>query len=79
MRGAIHELVERLQGTEASLTTSIAGILTVALQGLIDAELTGRIHAEPGVSHLLRTVLCNARPPSQVAVDLARDVEVAFP
>jgi len=29
---AIHELAERLQGADASLTTSIADILTVALK-----------------------------------------------
>ncbi len=45
---AIHELAERLQGTDASLTTSIADILTVPLQELIEAELTARIGAEPG-------------------------------
>jgi hypothetical protein len=44
---AIHQLAERLQGTDASLTTSIAEILGTALQELIAAELSATIGAEP--------------------------------
>lgn len=45
---AIDELAERLTGVDASLTTSIADILSAALQELIEAELTARIGAAPG-------------------------------
>ncbi len=47
-QSAMHELAERLQDTDATLTTSIADILGAAIQELIEAELSARIGAEPG-------------------------------
>ncbi len=38
---ALSDLAGRLAGTDASLSTSLRDILAVALQELIEAELTG--------------------------------------
>ena len=45
---ALSDLAARLLGTDASLSTSLRDILTVALQELIEAELTATIGAAPG-------------------------------
>ena len=45
---ALSNLAARLLGTDASLSTSLRDILTVALQELIEAELTATIGAAPG-------------------------------
>lgn len=45
---ALSDLAARLAGTDASLSTSLRDILTVALQELIEAELTATIGASPG-------------------------------
>jgi putative transposase len=45
---AIDDIAARLQGTDATLATSLSEILAAALQELIEAELTGRTGAEPG-------------------------------
>ena len=44
---ALSDLAARLLGTDASLSTSLRDILTVALQELIEAELTATINSEP--------------------------------
>jgi len=77
-QSAIHELAERLQGTDASLTTSIADILSVALQELIEAELSARIGAEPGERSPARTGLRNGHRPKLLSTP-AGDVEVGIP
>ena len=60
---AIDEIAGRLQGTDASLTNSIAEILAAALQELIEAELTGTIGADHGERTPTRTAQCNGRRP----------------
>jgi hypothetical protein len=50
---AIDEIAGRLQGTDASLTSSIADILAAAMQELIEAELTATIGAEHGADWVL--------------------------
>lgn len=40
---ALDELASRLTGTDASLASSLPGILTTALQEMIEAEVTARI------------------------------------
>ena len=75
---AINELAERLQGTDASLTTSIADILTVALQELIEAELTARIGAEHGERVPTRIAQRNGHRPKLLSTP-AGDVELGIP
>jgi hypothetical protein len=65
---AIDPIAERVQGTDASLTTSIAGIWAAAMQELIEAELTGTF----GADHVERTpnqVGATQRTPAQAALD----------
>jgi transposase-like protein len=45
---ALSDLAARLAGTDAILSTSLSDILAVALQELIDAELTATIDAGHG-------------------------------
>ena len=45
---ALSDLATRLAGTDASLATSLRDIVAVALQELIEAELTATIGAAPG-------------------------------
>src|SRR5690606_28376294 len=75
---AIHELAERLQGVDASLTTSIADVLTVALQELIEAELTALIGAEPGERTPFRIAQRNGHRPKLLSTP-AGDIEIGIP
>jgi putative transposase len=75
---AIDELAGRLQGTDASLTTSISDILAAALQELIEAELVARIGAEPGERTPARTGQRNGHRPKLLSTP-AGDVEVGIP
>ena len=75
---AIHLLAERLNGADASLTTSIAEILGTALQELIEAELTGTIQAEPGERTPLRLAQRNGHRPKLLSTP-AGDVELGIP
>lgn len=77
-QSALSELADALIGTDATLSTSIAEILTVALQELIEAELTARIGAGPGERTLARTHLRNGHRPKLLSTP-AGDVEVAIP
>jgi len=75
---AINLLAERLHGTDASLTTSIADILTVALQELIEAELTARIGAEHGERVPTRVTQRNGHRPKLLSTP-AGDIEIDIP
>jgi putative transposase len=75
---AIDEIAGRLQGTDASLTTSIADILAAALQELIEAELTGTIGAEHGERTPTRTAQRNGHR-SKLLSTPAGDLEVGIP
>jgi putative transposase len=75
---AIDDIATRLQGTDASLTASIADILAAALQELIEAELTGTIGAEPGERSPSRTAQRNGHRPKLLSTP-AGDLEVGIP
>ena len=75
---AIDQIAERLQGTDASLTSSIAGILAAALQELIEVELTGTIGAEPGERTPARVAQRNGHRPKLLSTP-AGDIDVQIP
>lgn len=75
---AIQELAERLHGTDASLSTSIAEILRTALQELIEAELTALIGAEHGERTPFRTTQRNGHRPKLLSTP-AGDLELGIP
>ena len=75
---ALSDLAARLAGTDATLSTSLRDILTVALQELIEAELTMLIGAAPGERSAERTALRNGHRPKLLSTP-AGDVEVAIP
>jgi transposase-like protein len=75
---AIDDIAARLQGTDATLATSLSDILAAALQELIEAELTGTIGAEPGERSPTRLAQRNGHRPKLLSTP-AGDVEVGIP
>jgi transposase-like protein len=66
---ALSELGVALAATDTKLSTSLAEILGVAIQELIEAELTALIGAAPGERGADRAT---QRAPPRVAVDPGR-------
>ena len=60
---ALSALSSRLMEDDASLATSLAEILSVAMQELIEAEVTARIGAAPGERTESRTNQRNGHRP----------------
>jgi transposase-like protein len=75
---ALYDLAARLAGTDPSLSTSLRDILTVALQELIEAELTATIGAAPGERTPDRVAQRNGHRPKLLSTP-AGDVEVTIP
>jgi len=75
---ALSDLAVRLAGTDASLSTSLRDILTVALQELIEAELTATIGAAPGERSTDRVTQRNGHRPKLVSTP-GGDVELGIP
>jgi len=75
---ALSDLAARFAGTDASLSTSLRDILTVALQELIEAELTTLIGAAPGERSAERTAQRNGHRPKLLSTP-GGDVEIGIP
>jgi transposase-like protein len=75
---ALSELGELLAATDGSLAGSLAEILTVAVQELIEAELTARIGADRGERTPTRVAQRNGHRPKLVSTP-AGDIEVGIP
>ena len=75
---ALSELSARLLEDEGTLASSLAEILRVSIQELIEAELTARIGAGPGERTETRTAQRNGHRPKQLSTP-AGDVEVQIP
>lgn len=75
---ALSDLAARLLGTDANLSTALRDILAVALQELIEAELTSTIRAEHGERSAERVTQRNGHRPKLISTP-AGDVEVAIP
>jgi putative transposase len=75
---ALSELGELLATTDGSLAGSLAEILTVAVQELIEAELTARIGADRGERTPTRVAQRNGHRPKLVSTP-AGDIEVGIP
>jgi putative transposase len=75
---ALSELGAVLAATDAKLSTSLAEILGVAIQELIEAELTALIGAGPGERTSTRTALRNGHRPKLVSTP-GGDIEVGIP
>lgn len=75
---ALSALADRLSGSDATLSTSISEIMTVALQELIEAELSAKIGAEPGERTPFRLAQRNGHRPKLLSTP-AGDVELGIP
>ena len=75
---ALSDLAALLTGTDATLSTSLRDILTVALQELIEAELTATIGAAPGEHTSERVTHRNGHRPKLLSTP-AGDVELGIP
>ncbi|MCP4309546.1 MAG: IS256 family transposase [bacterium] len=75
---ALSDLSALLLASDGSLSTSLAEILAVAVQELIEAELTTMIGAEPGERSPVRTNQRNGHRPKLVSTP-AGDIEVGIP
>jgi transposase-like protein len=75
---ALSELGAALAATDAKLSTSLAEILGVAIQELIEAELTALIGAAPGERTSTRTALRNGHRSKLVSTP-AGDLEIGIP
>src|SRR4051812_30196633 len=75
---ALSELGAVLAATDAKLSTSLAEILGVAIQELIEAELTALIGAGPGERSSTRTALRNGHRPKLISTP-GGDIEVGIP
>ncbi len=75
---ALTELSERLTGTDPTLATSLADILTAAIQELIEVELTGRIGADHGERNPARTAQRNGHRPKLLSTP-GGDIEIGIP
>ena len=75
---ALSELGAVLAATDAKLSTSLAEILGVAIQELIEAELTTLIGAAPGERSSARTALRNGHRPKLISTP-GGDIEIGIP
>jgi transposase-like protein len=75
---ALSALSARLMEDDATLATSLAEILSVAMQELIEAEVTARIGAAPGERTESRTNQRNGHRPKLLSTP-AGDVELKIP
>jgi putative transposase len=75
---ALSELGVALAATDTKLSTSLAEILGVAIQELIEAELTALIGAGRGERSATRTALRNGHRPKTLSTP-AGDLEVGIP
>ena len=75
---ALSDLAARLLGTDASLSTSLREILAVALQELVEAELTAKIGAAPGERTAERVTQRNGHRPKLISTP-GGDVEIGIP
>lgn len=78
LESALSELGAGLAATDRSLSTSLAEILTAAIQDLIEAELTARIGAAPHERTDTRTNQRNGHRAKVVSTP-GGDIEVAIP
>ncbi len=75
---ALSALGERLAGIDATLSSSLAEILTVAVQELVEAELTAKIGAEHGERTDTRTNQRNGHRPKLLSTP-AGDLDIKIP
>lgn len=75
---ALSALGEELAGTDASLATSLAAILTAAIQDLVEDEVTARIGAAPGERTPTRLAQRNGHRAKLVSTP-AGDIEIGIP
>ena len=75
---ALSDLAARLAGTDPTLTTALGDILAVALQSLIETELTAKIGAGPGERTDGRLAQRNGHRPKLISTP-AGDIEIGIP